>query len=253
MRLGIETGAISARARIGVDDDERSSTGRAESCTMRDMAGSDHKSADGPNGPRAMLRAALVAWTAFIAIALAVRAGWCEVLDGAALAAARVLRDAHPALVLVLRDLSGFGSTTALCALAAALAGWLVLRGERARPIALAFVVLVGVAADDLAKAIVGRVRPPVSDAAFVVTTPSYPSGHAAFSSLVLLVVGALLSERCTGRERSYVRAVALAFALLIGASRIGLGVHWASDVLGGWAFGIGNALLAILLLRRAR
>jgi undecaprenyl-diphosphatase len=129
----------------------------------------------------------------------------------------------------------------------------MALRGERARPIALALVVAVGLIADDVAKAIVGRVRPPLADAAFVVTSPSYPSGHAAFSSLVLLVLGALLAERCSGRERRYVYAVAITFAALVGASRVGLGVHWASDVLGGWAFGVGNALLASALLQRAR
>jgi len=205
------------------------------------------------SGSLRLLGSAAGLWAAFGLLALAVRGGLTTSIDHAALHAARALRTAHPALVGVLRDLSGFGSTTVLFMLCGLMAGWLALRGARLQGVVVIAAAGLGFAADNLAKQIVGRARPDAADAAFVVTTYSYPSGHAAFSALAFLVLGSVLASDRPPRERRYVLAVAIAFSALVGASRVLLGVHWASDVLGGWMFGAGGALAVIAALRAAR
>src|SRR5690606_17887560 len=77
------------------------------------------------------------------------------------------------------------------------------------------------------------------------VQTWSFPSGHATSSAVVYLTLGALLTRvQPRRRIKAYVLGVALALTLLVGLSRVYLGVHWPSDVLAGWALGAGWAML---------
>jgi undecaprenyl-diphosphatase len=80
----------------------------------------------------------------------------------------------------------------------------------------------------------------------------SFPSGHAGISAIVFLTLGALLaSTRSRAVERSYILGTATLMTVLVGLSRIALGVHWATDVLAGWAFGAVWALIWLMLARR--
>lgn len=68
-------------------------------------------------------------------------------------------------------------------------------------------------------------------------------------SAIVFLTLGTLLaSTRVRHRERTYIVLVAALLALLVGVSRVGLGAHWATDVLGGWAFGVAWAMAWLVL-----
>jgi undecaprenyl-diphosphatase len=82
-----------------------------------------------------------------------------------------------------------------------------------------------------------------------VVKTSSFPSGHATSSMIFYLTVALAL----TGGTRWHRTAVAGAvlLSLLIGTSRVMLGVHWPSDVIGGWAFGLLWVLLTLKLAGR--
>ena len=202
---------------------------------------------------RARLIPAIALWVAFALLAAAAHVGWTMRIDSLALGAARSLRAEHPSLIGALRDLSGFGSTLVLFLLIGATAGWLVLRGALRDAVVVIAASLIGFGADNLAKHVVARARPAVADAAFAVSTYSYPSGHAAFSALVFLVLGLVFSAGRSAADRRYAIAVALVFAGLVGASRVLLGVHWASDVVGGWMLGTGGALIAGTLLRPPR
>jgi undecaprenyl-diphosphatase len=79
----------------------------------------------------------------------------------------------------------------------------------------------------------------------------SFPSGHATIAAIVFLTIAALIaSTRTRASEQTYILAMATLMALLVGLSRMALGVHWATDVVAGWAFGAAWALAWLLLAR---
>ena len=88
-----------------------------------------------------------------------------------------------------------------------------------------------------------GRVRPQIVPWLDLPTNASFPSGHSS-NTMAILLLFALLTG---GGWRTW---VAVAAALLVGWTRIVLGVHWPSDVLAGWMLGAGVALLAVALAR---
>jgi undecaprenyl-diphosphatase len=97
-----------------------------------------------------------------------------------------------------------------------------------------------------VAKEFFGRARPNLGPALDSVNTFSYPSGHAA-GSMVVLLLGALLLGNRT------LVWLAFALSLAIGMTRVMLGVHWPSDVAGGWLFGGGTALIGFALANGAK
>jgi membrane-associated phospholipid phosphatase len=105
-------------------------------------------------------------------------------------------------------------------------------------------VIAVTVFTDTALKEVFGRVRPGLVPWLDNPSNLSYPSGHSANSMVVLLLAALLVADR-----RLTVAAIALATA--IGVSRVSLGVHWPSDVVGGWMFGGGAALIGASLSRR--
>jgi undecaprenyl-diphosphatase len=120
----------------------------------------------------------------------------------------------------------------------------LLLRKHRQRALALVVGTLVGRGLVELQKYEIGRLRPDANPHLVAVHNLSYPSGHSANAMLVYLVLALMLVE--DPRRRTWCIAAALLLAALVGTSRVVLGVHWPSDVLGGWAFG---ALWAIVVL----
>ncbi|MBC7669653.1 MAG: phosphatase PAP2 family protein, partial [Gemmatimonadaceae bacterium] len=88
------------------------------------------------------------------------------------------------------------------------------------------------------------RERPDLVYRAVEASNPSYPSGHAMLSAVVFLTLGTL-AARFSTRRRVKVMAIgsAVLVSLLVGASRIYLGVHWTSDVLAGWSMGAAWAM----------
>ena len=76
----------------------------------------------------------------------------------------------------------------------------------------------------------------------------SFPSGHAMLSTVTYLTLGALLAQVMPKKRlKSFVFAVAVLLALIVGASRVYLGVHWLTDVLAGWALGAAWAMICWL------
>lgn len=98
----------------------------------------------------------------------------------------------------------------------------------------------------NLAKLAVHRARPPAAHMLMPASGYSFPSGHATQAVAFYAMAAAVLSWGWTGRRRVAAWAVAVLVALLIGASRVYLGAHWLTDVLGGWA--LGAAWVAFLL-----
>jgi undecaprenyl-diphosphatase len=102
------------------------------------------------------------------------------------------------------------------------------------------------------------RPRPDLVPHGALVYTASFPSGHATLSAVVYLTLGALLA-RVQPRLvlKLYLLGLAILLTVMVGVSRVYLGVHWPTDVLAGWAVGAAWALLcwatALWLQRRGR
>lgn len=141
-------------------------------------------------------------------------------------------------------DISGLGGGTLLTLLIAAACGYLVIKGLPTRAFVLATATISGSALLFLLKNTFGRPRPELVDHLVTVQSLSFPSGHAANSALVYLTIAALASDvEPSFLVRIYIMTVAIVLTVLIGFSRLYLGVHWPSDVVAGWALGAGWAL----------
>ena len=102
-------------------------------------------------------------------------------------------------------------------------------------------------------KAVVDRPRPAASLRLVTVGSPSYPSGHTAIATAVAasLIVAAWRSRRLALRHGAI--ALLVAMPVVVGLSRLALGVHWLTDVIGGALLGLGWVLLLTALLVPAR
>jgi undecaprenyl-diphosphatase len=177
--------------------------------------------------------------------------------DAADLAAVRLFRDPANMATLVGpdwlhevgRDLTAVGSTVVLGALTAAVLGYLLLR-ER---LGLALFTLVavggGAAVSFCLKALIDRPRPDVEAVAQVFTT-SFPSGHAALSAVTFLTLGALITRTEPSRKlRFYYVGLATAATVVVGLSRLYLGLHYPSDIVAGWLVGGAWGALCLAIL----
>jgi undecaprenyl-diphosphatase len=142
------------------------------------------------------------------------------------------------------RDISGLGSPGVLSLLVVATVIFLLL-SERHRIALFVFVATLGGGlVSSLLKEGFGRPRPDLVPHGTFVYSPSFPSGHAMMSAVVYLTLGALLARLIPSRWlKIYVMGIAAVLSILIGISRVYLGVHWPSDVLAGWAAGAAWAL----------
>lgn len=150
------------------------------------------------------------------------------------------------------RDLTGLGGIATLTLLTAATAGFLWLDRRRHMAVLLAVASSSGIALSLLLKNLFDRPRPDVVPHLSIVHTSSFPSGHSMMSAVVYLTLGTLLAASVESRLlRVYALSVALLLTLLVGASRVYMGVHYPTDVLAGWTAGLVWALLCWLIARR--
>lgn len=190
-----------------------------------------------------MLTTALVAGLIAAALALALFS-WLgrEIVTGLTPALDDRLRTglhdlASPGLTRLMIAASRFGGPGWLAPLGSVLAVGFFVRGWR-RAAALAVITMAGAGLlDALLKYWFARVRPaPFFDYPLPVSH-SFPSGHAFFAASFLGGLAVLISGRVRGTAvRAGVWILALGLILLVGVSRIYLGVHYPSDVLAGYA-----------------
>ncbi len=115
------------------------------------------------------------------------------------------------------------------------------------------FMVLIAIVGGSLLvgglKMAFGRPRPEVVPHLLTETSLSFPSGHSAMAAIVYMSLAALLTPiQSRRRARVYIVVVALVLTLIIGISRLLLGVHYPTDVLAGWAVGIAWGAMCYLL-----
>ncbi|MBY3754740.1 phosphatase PAP2 family protein [Azospirillum formosense] len=198
---------------------------------------------------------------AFALLAGEVIEGETAAFDRAVLMALRVAGDpavplGPPWLHNAARDVTALGSITVLSLITAVTVGFLLLRGKRGASLLVLLSVGGGMAISGLLKNQIGRERPDIVPHGDIVFTASFPSGHSLLSAVVFLTLGAMLARFVEGRrQKAYVLVVAMGVTLLVGCSRVYLGVHWPTDVLAGWCVGAGWAalcwLVALWLQRR--
>lgn len=155
-------------------------------------------------------------------------------------------------MVVGARVVSTVGSPTVMCVLAVGVTLWLARISRSCRPIALTTAVLCGGSVLDVGcKNIVERPRPPLELRAMAAHGYSFPSGHSLFAVLVLPLIAVLVAPKlhAVGRRIAVWLAAVLA-AVVIGLSRLVLGVHYLSDVLAGWSLAAAWLLLVLTLVR---
>jgi undecaprenyl-diphosphatase len=155
----------------------------------------------------------------------------------------------RPALLAIARFFTALGEPTVLIGAGVVVAAWLFYRGHRRLPWVLIAIVAIGRGLSELQKYWVARVRPDLEPHLVVVKTSSFPSGHATSSMIFFVTLALVLGAETRWQRPAVVAAILLSLA--IGTSRVMLGVHWPSDVIGGWAFGLLWVLLTLRLARR--
>jgi undecaprenyl-diphosphatase len=153
----------------------------------------------------------------------------------------------RPALVVVARVFTALGEPTVLIGAGFLFAVFLWREGRARFALALLLVILVGRGLSEVQKYWIARARPDLEPHLVVVKTSSFPSGHATSSMIFYLTIAIALTAGTRWQRRAAAAAVLL--SLCVGVSRVMLGVHWPSDVVGGWAFGM---LWVLLTLRPA-
>jgi undecaprenyl-diphosphatase len=155
----------------------------------------------------------------------------------------------EPAVVVAARFFTFLGEPTVLIGAGVVTAVWLWLAGHRHLPWVLAAIVLTGRGLSEMQKYWIGRVRPDLEAHLVVVKTSSFPSGHATSSMIFYTAIALTLTAR--SRWHRVAVAGAITLSILIGLSRVMLGVHWPSDVVGGWSFGLLWVLLTLRIAER--
>lgn len=142
-------------------------------------------------------------------------------------------------------DITALGSASVLVLVILVACGFLALYRQTAAIVLIVVSYFGGLALSNGLKLLVGRDRPDVVPHLRDVVTPSFPSGHAATAAIVYLTLGAVLFAAIPdARGRLYCLMAGMFLAFIVGLSRVYLGVHYLSDVLAGWAFGLGWASL---------
>ncbi len=168
-------------------------------------------------------------------------------IDGAVSEAVYVGDDRATALDWLLEALTTPGGAAFRIVVFLAVLAWLVRR--RAWPVAawvLTAVVVIG-PLTTLLKEAFGRIRPDFDSGGARLDSLSYPSGHASGIATLVTVALVLAWPVLSPRARRAYLALGVAAVVLVGATRMWLGVHYLSDVLGGWALGISWSLLVAL------
>ncbi|MEO7773549.1 MAG: phosphatase PAP2 family protein [Steroidobacteraceae bacterium] len=164
--------------------------------------------------------------------------------DRAILLAMRSTNDVHDPrgpdwLTRAAIDFTSLGGHAVLATLVVLVALFLLLTGKRAASLLLLGSSVGAALLSAATKSIIARPRPDVIAHLVETSTASFPSGHALLSASIYLTLGVMLASVHSQRTlKLYFMITAVLLTLLIGMSRIFLGVHWPSDVLAGWCLG---------------
>ncbi|MET3776560.1 phosphatase PAP2 family protein [Rhizobium alvei] len=208
--------------------------------------------------PIAYLTVGLIAAGAFLALMLVseINEGDTRAFDEAILLSLRQAGDLAtpigPAwLAHAFNDITALGGTTVLTLLTTFVVLYLLVIRQRPAALFVLLSILGGWGLSTFLKISVARARPDVVPHLVDVHDMSFPSGHAMVSAVTYLTLAALLSRSQESMKlRIFFMASATILTLLIGTSRVFLGVHFPTDVIGGWLLGTSWASFCWLLSR---
>lgn len=195
------------------------------------------------------MRLALASFAAGALVMFAVHAGLTTAWDERLLDALRLGAERPAWLREAVRDVTALGSFTVLGLAVFATTAFILAQGRLHLAAWFLASALGATTFSSVLKLIIDRARPDAAEALAATFTRSFPSGHALLTAAILLTIGGFLALATHGRNpRRIVWACAVVAALIVGLSRLLLGVHWPSDVLAGWCFGLGWALATLSL-----
>ncbi len=189
-------------------------------------------------------------------LTLAVLAGWPAGADAAVAVPVHEWAGGNLAAVPMAEILRWTGSPVVLAPLTIIVVAVLAVRGHTGYAVYLAVCALGGSVISETMKEVVARPRPVWTDPLSSASDWSFPSGHALGGVTNWVVYGVIAVFLIPGRSGRIVAVGCISWGLLMAPSRIVLGVHWPTDVLGGWLFGFAWVLavsaVAVTLIHRA-
>jgi undecaprenyl-diphosphatase len=155
-------------------------------------------------------------------------------------------------LQVAARDVTSLGSPAVLTLITLTVLGFLGLKRQWRAALFVLGSICGGTAVSFALKELVQRPRPDFVAAVAQTQTYSFPSGHAFLSAVTFLTLGTLLARVQRQAEvKIYLLGVAIAITVLVGISRVYIGVHWPTDVLAGWCAGAAWAILCWFIAER--
>jgi undecaprenyl-diphosphatase len=138
-----------------------------------------------------------------------------------------------------LLDLTAIGGSTILGLVVFSVVGFLLLQTRYWTALFVTMTAISGELLNAALKAAFNRPRPSIVPPLRAVFSTSFPSGHAMESAIVYLTLGAILMRIARSRlTKAYIMGIATLLTALVGVSRVYLGVHYPTDVIGGWIIG---------------
>lgn len=143
-------------------------------------------------------------------------------------------------LSVIVRDITALGSNWVLLYMMISLSAILWCSQRRLDAMKILIMTVGGVAISLGLKYVFERARPDLVPHLIEVYSPSFPSGHASMSMVCFLGTAVVLSRNWAHAQARHLFIIMAIFsAVLVGVSRIMLGVHWPTDVIAGWGIGI--------------
>lgn len=153
-----------------------------------------------------------------------------------------------PLLTKIMETITFFGSGTFLVPAAAIIIIYLFLKKHKAESFLFFIVLAMGLILNNLIKILVQRPRPDLSPI-FIEQTFSFPSGHAMNSFIFYALLAYLIFHFTKNKKLAFIISViSIILIVLIGISRIYLGVHYPSDVIAGFIAGFWWFITALLI-----
>ncbi|SNY92289.1 undecaprenyl-diphosphatase [Cohaesibacter sp. ES.047] len=150
------------------------------------------------------------------------------------------------------RDLTALGGVAVLVLTTLIASVFFLLRHRWTSMLYLVATVGSGIVLSSIAKEFFDRPRPDLVPHGSMVQTASFPSGHSMMAAIVYLSIGVLIARVQPGLIlKVYILMVAVLLTILVGISRVYMGVHWPTDVAAGWLAGGVWAMICLMVADR--